>query len=75
MSLPRATDPSHALVRTIGRWSLIALMVNSIIGGGIFGLPSLLAAKDRRAQSTQLPRCGCRHPDHRGMHRGSFVSL
>ncbi|MGB7435092.1 MAG: amino acid permease [Candidatus Acidiferrum sp.] len=45
MSLPRATDPSHALVRTIGRWSLIALMVNSIIGGGIFGLPSLLAAR------------------------------
>jgi amino acid transporter len=36
---------SHALVRTIGRWSLVALMVNSIVGAGIFGLPSLLAAK------------------------------
>lgn len=33
------------LVRTIGRWSLTALMVNSIIGGGIFGLPSVLAAR------------------------------
>ena len=33
------------LVRVIGRWSLTALMVNSIIGGSIFGLPSLLAAK------------------------------
>jgi basic amino acid/polyamine antiporter, APA family len=36
---------SPALVRRIGRWSLTALMVNSIVGGGIFGLPSLLAAK------------------------------
>jgi len=32
------------LVRTIGRWSLAALMVNTMIGGGIFGLPSLIAA-------------------------------
>ena len=39
------TGSSHGLVRTIGRWSLTALMINSIIGGGIFGLPSLLAAK------------------------------
>ena len=39
------TESPHGLVRTIGRWSLTALMVNSIIGGGIFGLPSLLAAK------------------------------
>jgi basic amino acid/polyamine antiporter, APA family len=34
---------SHGLVRTIGRWSLTALMVNSIIGVSIFRLPSLLA--------------------------------
>jgi basic amino acid/polyamine antiporter, APA family len=39
------TESSHGLVRTIGRWSLTALMLNSIIGGGIFGLPSLLAAR------------------------------
>jgi basic amino acid/polyamine antiporter, APA family len=39
------TQSSHGLVRTIGRWSLTALMVNSIIGGGIFGLPSVLAAR------------------------------
>ncbi len=38
-------EGSHGLVRTLGRWSLIALMVNSIIGGGIFGLPSILAAR------------------------------
>src|SRR4029077_17574639 len=31
------------LVRTIGRWSLAALMVNSIIGSGIFGLPSIVS--------------------------------
>ena len=36
---------SHGLVRTIGRWSLTALMVNSIIGVSIFRLPSLLAEK------------------------------
>ena len=38
-------QPSQGLVRTLGRWSLTALMVNSIIGGGIFGLPSILAAR------------------------------
>lgn len=31
------------LVRAIGRWSLAALIVNSIIGSGIFGLPSVIA--------------------------------
>jgi amino acid transporter len=31
------------LVRAIGRWSLVALVVNSIIGSGVFGLPSVLA--------------------------------
>jgi basic amino acid/polyamine antiporter, APA family len=32
------------LVRAIGRWSLVALTVNSIIGSGIFGLPAVIAA-------------------------------
>jgi basic amino acid/polyamine antiporter, APA family len=31
------------LVRAIGRWSLAALVVNSIIGSGIFGLPATVA--------------------------------
>ncbi len=31
------------LVRAIGRWSLAALLINSIIGSGIFGLPSVVA--------------------------------
>lgn len=51
-----ATDylkqPMHALsghdnrlVRAIGRWSLAALMFNTIIGASVFGVPSLLAAR------------------------------
>jgi basic amino acid/polyamine antiporter, APA family len=43
--LPAVSQNAPGLVRVIGRWSLTALMVNSIIGGSIFGLPSLLAAK------------------------------
>ena len=39
------TTQKPELMRTIGRWSLVALMANSIIGAGIFGLPSLLAAR------------------------------
>jgi amino acid transporter len=37
------------LVRAIGRWSLAALLVNSIIGSGIFGLPSIVAGLVGRA--------------------------
>jgi len=35
----------NALVRTIGRWSLAALMVNTMVGASIFGLPALVAAR------------------------------
>ena len=31
------------LVRTIGRWSLAALMLNTMIGASIFGIPSIIA--------------------------------
>jgi basic amino acid/polyamine antiporter, APA family len=41
----RVTEDSKTLVRTIGRWSLTALMINSIIGSGIFGLPSVVAGR------------------------------
>lgn len=34
---------SEGLVREIGRWSLAALVINCIIGSGVFGLPSVLA--------------------------------
>jgi APA family basic amino acid/polyamine antiporter len=39
-----ASSPNHELIRAIGRWSLVALVVNSIIGSGVFGLPSTVAA-------------------------------
>src|SRR6202021_412106 len=38
-----APTGTSGLVRAIGRWSLVALTVNSIIGSGIFGLPSAVA--------------------------------
>jgi basic amino acid/polyamine antiporter, APA family len=37
------TQPA-SLVRVMGRWSLVALVVNSIIGSAIFGLPGEVAA-------------------------------
>lgn len=38
-------EQNRGLVRTIGRWSLVALMLNTMIGGSIFGLPSVIAAR------------------------------
>src|ERR1700691_308447 len=43
METPSPNPPSHELIRAIGRWSLVALVVNSIIGSGVFGLPSTVA--------------------------------
>lgn len=37
------TSPQTGLARALGRWSLAALAVNSVIGSGIFGLPSTVA--------------------------------
>jgi basic amino acid/polyamine antiporter, APA family len=37
------TSPS--LVRAVGRWGLAGLMLNTMIGASIFGLPSLIAAR------------------------------
>ena len=31
------------LVRALGRWSMVALAINSILGSGVFGLPSVVA--------------------------------
>lgn len=41
----RSESGRPELLRTIGRWSLTALMINSIIGSGIFGLPSVVAGR------------------------------
>ncbi|MBV9884978.1 MAG: amino acid permease [Acidobacteria bacterium] len=46
--MPAGQDPqtnSTALIRTIGRWSLTALVINSVIGSGIFGLPSVISGR------------------------------
>src|SRR5580698_7803178 len=41
---PPTSDTTPQLVRAIGRWSMVALALNSILGSGIFGLPSAVAA-------------------------------
>jgi basic amino acid/polyamine antiporter, APA family len=41
---PSSTDKQPQLIRAIGRWSMVALALNSILGSGIFGLPSAVAA-------------------------------
>ncbi|MBV9182872.1 MAG: amino acid permease [Acidobacteria bacterium] len=43
MSTLRSLTANRSLVRGIGRWSLAALTVNSVIGSGIFGLPAIVA--------------------------------
>lgn len=49
MTKAAITAPRGELVRAIGRWSLAALFVNCIIGSGVFGLPSIVAADVGRA--------------------------
>src|SRR6202158_3597279 len=44
METSGVSAPHQGLVCAIGRWSLVALVVNSIIGSGVFGLPSTVAA-------------------------------
>jgi amino acid transporter len=46
---PLQNMPRGNLVRAIGRWSLAALVINCIIGSGVFGLPSVIAADVGRA--------------------------
>ena len=38
-----SVEPPTQLLRAIGRWSLAALVLNSIIGSSIFGLPATIA--------------------------------
>ena len=47
--ISREAPSSEGLVRAIGRWSLAALVVNCIIGSGVFGLPSILSGLLGRA--------------------------
>ncbi|HYW51813.1 MAG TPA: APC family permease [Gemmatimonadaceae bacterium] len=43
MSVPD-TAQAPALVRALGRWDLVALVINGIVGAGIFGLPARVHA-------------------------------
>ena len=47
--MTQSPPPGQQLVRAIGRWSLLALAINSVIGSGIFGLPSVIASLIGRA--------------------------
>jgi amino acid transporter len=42
--MPTQSNGSYEIVRGIGRWDLVALMVNITIGSGILGLPAKLFA-------------------------------
>ena len=42
--MTQTPPPGQQLLRAIGRWSLLALAINSVIGSGIFGLPAVVAA-------------------------------
>src|SRR3974377_1865707 len=46
------------LIRAIGRWSMVALAVNCILGSGIFGLPSLVAGLLGRASPLAMLLAG-----------------
>ena len=48
----------EGLVRAIGRWSLVALTINSILGSGIFGLPSQVASLLGRQSLWAVPLAG-----------------
>src|SRR5215469_1670243 len=54
--------PTHSespgLVRVIGRWSMVALAVNSILGSGIFGLPSVVASQVGRSSPAAVLLAG-----------------
>ena len=49
---------AEGLVRAIGRWSLVALTINSILGSGIFGLPSQVASLLGRQSLWAVPLAG-----------------
>ncbi|MEZ4587251.1 MAG: APC family permease [Gemmatimonadales bacterium] len=40
-----ATGAGDGLLRNIGRWTLVGLVLNGILGSAVYGLPSVLAGK------------------------------
>ena len=51
-------SPQPELIRAIGRWSMVALAVNCILGSGIFGLPSTVAGLIGRASPAAVLLAG-----------------
>lgn len=49
---------SSSLKRSIGRWSLTALIINTVIGSGVFGIPSELNAIVGRASPLAIVLAG-----------------
>ena len=41
---PAATGSDSGLLRVVGRWDMVALVINGIVGAGIFGLPQKVHA-------------------------------
>lgn len=41
----KVEESQAGLIRAIGRWGLTAVVMNSVIGSGIFGMPSAVAGK------------------------------
>ena len=58
MTQPASNTSQAELVRAIGRWSMVALAVNSIIGSGIFGLPAPVAGFVGRASPVAVLLAG-----------------
>jgi len=58
MTQPASRSSQPELVRAIGRWSMVALVVNSILGSGIFGLPSVVAGLLGRASPVAVVLAG-----------------
>jgi basic amino acid/polyamine antiporter, APA family len=59
MTSPASVGSRPGLVRAISRWSLVALAVNSILGSGIFGLPSAVAGFIGAASPAAMLLAGC----------------
>jgi len=57
-NVPVPPTQQPTLVRAIGRWSLAALVVNSIVGSAVFGLPSVVAGLVGRASLIAVPVAG-----------------
>ena len=53
-----SASPQPQLIRAIGRWSMVALAVNCIVGSGIFGLPAVLAGLLGRSSALAVLAAG-----------------